>query len=134
MAKNLEPIKGPGGRPTKYDPAKMVPVIMKLARVGASRVEIAAELGVVKQTLYNWEDEHPDFVEVMKEARDVSQAWWEKQGRKGIWSRDFNAPAYSLQIRNRFPDDWRDRKDHELSGPGGQPLFKSYVGVDTDEV
>ena len=34
----------------------------------------------------------------------------------GIWSRDFNAPAYRLQMLNRFPDDWHDKQDVEVAG------------------
>ena len=52
----------------------------------------------------------------MSRARELSLAWWEKEGRKGISSRDFNSNAYRLQVCNRFPDDWRDQQRLELSG------------------
>ena len=52
----------------------------------------------------------------MTRAREFSLAWWEAQGLAGIWSKDFNAHAYRLQMMNRFPDDWRDRQELEVSG------------------
>ena len=98
------------GRPTDYDPA-MCEKVIALAMEGAGRLETCLELGIVPQTMLNWERDHPAFLEATTHARALSQGWWEAQGRKGIWSRDFNAPAYSLQVRNRFPADWRERHD-----------------------
>ncbi len=103
------------GRPTDYDPAFCERVV-ELGRCGYSKVMIAAELGVVRQTLVNWAERHPDFLDSMTRAREFSLAWWEAQGLAGIWSKDFNAHAYRLQMMNRFPDDWRDRQEVEVSG------------------
>jgi hypothetical protein len=108
------------GRPTKYDPDTMIPRMMELAREGAGRLEVCAEIDVDLVTFLKWEREHPEFLNATTRARELSQAWWEKQGRRGIWSREFNAPAYSLQVRNRFPKDWRDK--HEITGDNGGPL------------
>lgn len=104
-----------GGRPTKYEP-EMCETVIELGRDGAGVAEIAAELDVSRQTVYNWKDEHPEFLDAVNRARDLSQAWWEKQGRKGIWSRKFNASAYKLQVMNRFPADWRDKQDISVEG------------------
>lgn len=86
------------------------------------RAEIAAKLEVDRQTLANWEAAHPEFLGATTHARDLAAGWWAEQGRKGIWSKHFNAPAYRLQVLNRFPDDWRDKREHEVSGPGGGPI------------
>lgn len=96
------------GRPTDYDPS-FCDRVVDLGREGYSKAMIAAELGVVRQTLDNWASRHPEFVDAITRAREFSLAWWERQGHKGIWSRDFNANAYRLQMLNRFPDDWRER-------------------------
>jgi hypothetical protein len=110
------------GRPTKYDPGTMIPRMLELAAEGAGRLEICAELDVDLATYLKYEQQYPEFFKATTRARELSQAWWEAQGRKGVWSREFNAPAYSLQVRNRFPRDWRDKHDHELSGPDGSPV------------
>ena len=107
------------GRPTKYDPA-MCNVVVQCGAEGMGRYEMAAEIGATLETVLQWEKEHPEFSDATTRARQLSQGWWEAQGRQGIWSRDFNAPAYSLQVRNRFPADWRDK--HELTGSDGGPM------------
>lgn len=107
----------PFGRPSEYDPA-YCDLVLELGKDGKSRAQIAAALDCSRQTLANWEEKHPDFMDAMTRARDLSLAWWEGAGQKGIWlgGSGFNANAFSLQIRNRFPDDYRDRKDVGING------------------
>ncbi len=100
-----------GGRPTDYLP-EFCETVLALGREGACKAEIAAEIGVTRQTLDNWASVHPEFLDAVTHARELSAGWWEKQGRAGVWgSPTFNANAYSLQVRNRFPDDWRDKTE-----------------------
>lgn len=67
------------------------------------RAEIAAQFDVARQTLHDWEKAHPEFLDAMKRANDLALAWYEKQGRLGIWAgKQFNANAWNLQVRNRF--------------------------------
>jgi transposase len=109
------------GRPTKYRPEYCERVV-ELAEGGLGRLEISSELRIWPDTLLEWERQHPEFLQATTRARAISQAWWEAQGRLGIWSKDFNAAAYSLQVRNRFPRDWRDKQDHEVTGADGAPM------------
>lgn len=111
----------PGGRPTKYDPA-MCERIVECGAQGAGMAEMAAAIGVCRDTVNEWVKQHPEFSAAITRARELSAGWWEAQGRKGIWSREFNAQAYSLQVRNRFPGEWRDKQDHELAGRDGGAL------------
>lgn len=111
----------PGGRPTDYR-AEACETVLALGREGASRAEWCAELDISFNTLYNWEEQYPEFLRATTRARQLAQAWWEKQGRRGIWSREFNASAYRLQVMNRFPDDWRDKQSHEVTGKDGGPI------------
>lgn len=116
------PAPHPGGRPTDYRP-EFCEQVVNLARIGMGRAEIAATLGVVRATLANWERAHPEFLAAMERAGEMSLAWWSEQGRKGIWAgKEFNAPAYSLQVRNRFPADFRDKVDLTHAGPDGGPI------------
>ena len=106
----------PAGRPTKYDPAFCERVV-ELGKEGYSKASIAAELGVVRKTLDEWAAEHEEFSDAITRAREFSLAWWETQGRSGIWAgSQFNANAYRLQVMNRFPDDWRDKQEVAHSG------------------
>lgn len=105
----------PAGRPSEYDPAYCA-LVERCGEEGMGLAEIAAEVGVVRNTLRNWMAEYPDFLNAMTRAEEKSLAWWSSQGRKGIWSRDFNAPAYRLQVLNRFRDEWSDKSEQHHTG------------------
>lgn len=112
---------GPGGRPTLYDSAYCDRVI-ELGREGKSLVQIAVSLGVVRQTIRNWADEHPEFLAALTRAREESQAWWEDQGQAGLAAQGFNASLWGKNVSCRFPDDWTDKSKQEVSGPNGGPI------------
>jgi transcriptional regulator with XRE-family HTH domain len=108
--------KHAGGRPSKYWEGYCERVVA-LGRGGMSKTEIAAELGVGRDTINAWEKKHTEFSDAMKKARDLSQAWWETQARKGIWAgKEFNATAYIFTMKNRFREDYADRQEttHKL--------------------
>lgn len=106
------------GRPSEYDPAHCERVI-ELGQEGASIVEMACDLGVVRQTLYDWGKAHPEFLDALARAREVSQAWWEKIGREGMQKKSIDAAIYSRSMAARFPKDWREVKGTELTGKDG---------------
>jgi hypothetical protein len=113
------------GRPTKYDPSFCVDVI-DFGAAGDSKTQIAVKLGVVRQTLENWMTEHPEFLDAMTRARELSLAWWETQGRLGIWGgKGFNGSAFAFQMTNRFKDDYKLR--HEVSGDPENPIVTEVV-------
>jgi hypothetical protein len=109
------------GRPTSYDPAYCDQVV-EMGKQGASIVEMAHDLGVVKQTLYDWEKVHPEFLDALTRAREASQVWWEKAGRIGMTGNTINASIWSRSMAARFPRDWREVKGTELTGPEGGPV------------
>jgi hypothetical protein len=102
------------GRPSNYKPTHCERVI-KLGRQGKSLHQMSAALGVCFGTLNAWRDKYPEFQAALTRARELAQAWWENEGQKGIWSRDFNANGYRLQMLNRFPETWRDKPDVAVS-------------------
>lgn len=102
----------PAGRPSEYDPAFCERVI-ELGREGYSVVEMAADIGVHRNTLEtNWPAAHPTFMEAFTYARGLSQAWWETQGRKNLTADKFQAQLYSRSMAARFPHDWREKTLH----------------------
>ena len=105
----------PAGRPTDYDPAYCDAVI-EYGRQGKSRAWIAAELMCTRQTLHNWEDAHPAFLDAMRLSGLLAQQWWEDAGQEGIKDKGFNGPVYGKSMAARFPDDWRDNAKLEHSG------------------
>jgi hypothetical protein len=119
----------------------MEPVIMELAEVGASLMEICVAVGIVRETAYDWMRPESDryckeFSDTIRAARAVSQAWWEKKGRENVGNKDFNTALFNKQIAGRFPDDWRDtstvRKQYldDSEKPVNPPFMFVPVGGD----
>lgn len=106
-----------GGCPSSYDPA-FCDRIIELGEQGASVAEMAYELGVVKQTLFNWSERHGEFLDAFTRAKLASQVWWERKGRSGVEksSSEFQGNLWSRNMAARFPDDWREKKELEHSG------------------
>lgn len=111
-----------GGRPSSYDPG-FCEVVKDLGNQGHSRTAIAAELGVVRQTLVNWEGEHPEFLVAMEQARVYEQRWWEDQAKKHMYldhqGGSFNANLWSRSMAARFPEQYRENKTVAVTGADG---------------
>lgn len=109
--------KRPVGRPSTYDPAFCEQVIA-LGLEGASKHEMALELGCAWATFHNWQEAHPEFMDAIKAATEAARGWWEKQGRTATFGAvpGFNATSYIFNMKNRFPDGWREKIDSEHTG------------------
>lgn len=119
-----KPAKGPGGRPTKYRP-EFCQQVIECGEQGMSLAEMASELDIHYTTFLAWQDEIPEFSNAVKEARRKSQSWWERQGRIATFGgvEGFNATSYIFQMKNRFREDWNDRRELEHTGAQGAALF-----------
>jgi hypothetical protein len=130
----MDDTKHPGGRPSKYEPDFCGRVI-ELGREGYSVVEMAAELGVHRETLEtNWPASFPEFSEAFMQATQLSQAWWEGQGRKNLLlapgQGTFNASVWSRSMAARFPRDWREKSGVELTGANGGPVAVTGIAIE----
>lgn len=105
-----------GGRPSTYDPAFCQQVI-DLGKEGASKAEMALALECARSTFDLWEKSHPEFSEAVKDAVAAAQGWWESQGRKATFgaSPGFNATSFIFNMKNRFPAEWRDKVEQEVT-------------------
>ena len=100
--------------PDKYT-SDMCDRAVELLHQGASKAEIASELGVCRATVHNWlNPEHANYRAEFKQAIDEglvhAQAFWEKELRKaalGI-NKDANATLMIFTMKNRFKEDWSD--------------------------
>lgn len=110
------------GRPSKYDPS-YCDLVIELGNEGKSLAQMARCIGVHPETLTNWTKEHPEFFEAIKIARAWAQAWWEDLGQINCTRMGFNATSFIFQMKNRFPDQYKDR--HEHSGQDGGPILHS---------
>jgi len=105
--------------------------ILDLYKEGASDVEIKALIYEKKGSFSNdlwtrWLNEEPEFSETIRAGKLLSEAWWQKEGRKNIKQVNtpgkpqvsFNFQGWFMNMKNRFG--WADKQ--ELSGSGGGPL------------
>jgi transposase len=117
----------PVGRPSKYDPAFCERVI-QLGKLGKSVEQIACELDVGTKTIYNWRDEHPEFLRALDMAREFEQNWWETIAQTHmIEEKDaakLNASIWSRSMAARFPKKYRESTKQEITGADGAPLLQ----------
>lgn len=103
--------------PTKYT-EDMPDRVIEMMKQGMSIVECAAELGVNRDTFYEYKKKHKAFADAVQRGTEISNAWWEREGRTSLRDKEFNYVLWYMNMKNRFG--WRDKQEH--SGPEGQPL------------
>lgn len=106
--------KHPGGRPSEYKPEYCETVIL-LGRDGKLPAQMAANIGVTKQTLHEWARVHPEFTDAFAIARGNAEAWHlEKATETAIGTRGGNAPMAKFLLSAAFG--YRETSGVELSG------------------
>lgn len=112
------------GRPKK-EPTDLVnyneETIISLYKEGASDVEIKAKIEISNDLFYRLLDENKQFSETIKKGRQLSQAWWEEQGRVNLKESKFNHVLWYMNMKNRFRKDWNDKLDN--NGNDEKPSF-----------
>ena len=115
----------PVGRPSKYKPEYCERVI-ELGKLGKSIEQIACELDVGTKTLYNWQDENPEFLHALGLAKEFEQNWWETIAQTHMIEEQgaakLNASIWSRSMAARFPKKYRESTKHELTGADGGPI------------
>jgi hypothetical protein len=115
------------GRPKSYTP-EVIDIINAMGDEGEGMAEAIVAVGTSKATFYTWQDENPAFLNAVRDFRGRSQAWWERKGRGATFgdTPGFNATSFIFNMKNRFPDDWRDKQEvdntHSLADPLTQLL------------
>lgn len=119
------------GRPTKYRP-EMCERAVELGMNGASKVEIAFELGVTRNTLDNWAAEYPEFLSAITRAKEAEQVWWEREGRANLKTQGYQSSMWSRSMAARFPDEWRESTKQDVNQTGSMTV-QIVSGVPRDE-
>lgn len=111
------------GRPKAvFDlPDNWYDAILKLYKEGASDVEIKALIyewrGSFSNDLWDrWLKEEEQFSETIKMGKLLSEAWWNKSGRKNLENRDFNYTGWYMNMKNRFG--WSDKQAIDVTSEG----------------
>lgn len=137
MAKAPKPgeqiVKRPPWRPSSYRP-EFCERVIDLGKKGFSPAQIANDLDVLRETLYDWSKAHPEFSTAFTRAKVAAQAYWEEKGHEGLGAERFNALVWKTSMQARFRDDYTEKRINEHSGPGGGPIETKATVVNADEL
>jgi len=102
------------GRPTLYRQEIHVPIAAFYAQEGLTEEQIGERLGVSRQTINTWKNQHPEFLDAIRTSKDEADAQIEKSLFKKALGGDTTACIFWL--KNRQPGKWRDKQDIEQHG------------------
>jgi len=101
------------GRPTDWTPT-LGEEILQLMADGLSLAAAAAELGIHRQRVYEWEERHPEFADTVKLARGKRQLFLERRLLKADAGPVVTSTIFAL--KNAGAEDWRDKQEIEHTG------------------
>ena len=121
------------GRPSLYDPKIHPKLGYWLAQAGLTDEQIAEEIGIHVDTLYEWRKVHPEFSEALRGGKatpddEVEAALLRRA--KGFKYAEGSKEKVALPdttacifwLKNRRPGDWRDKRQHEVTTTSRGPL------------
>lgn len=109
-----------GGRPTKYDPRYCDQVVECMGR-GLSLTAFAGEIDVARSTINEWMGQHGAFSEAVKRGQAKRVLFLE--GRLLDGDTGPRVTSHIFALKNADPEEWRDKREHEHSGPKGGPIL-----------
>lgn len=99
------------GRPSEFDPAYIAIALDYVGDNGKSITQLARHLRVSKQSIYNWMEKYPEFLDALRTAQEWGQGYWEDRLENMMTDKSVNAPLVKLYFANRFS--WTDRCEEE---------------------
>lgn len=101
-------------RPTKYN-SDYCDLVIKLMKKGHSKLFVAGELGISRDTLYEWCRRYPEFSDTIKVGEMKSYAYWEDLGMRGMMGKvkGFKPSLWIFTMKARFG--WRDNSPIKTS-------------------
>jgi hypothetical protein len=98
------------GQPTLYREEYCAEVV-ELGKLGKSVAQMCAHFDISRQTIDNWADANPAFLEALNRAKVHMQAKLEEMGFSGLTDKNFNAAVWKKTMEARFRDDYTERKE-----------------------
>ena len=133
-----------GGRPSKFK-AEYAKQAEKLCLLGATDEDLADFFAVGIRTISNWKAQHPEFLQALKTGKEASDDRVERSLYQRAVGYSYDAVHFSsfqgsvtetpyrehcppdttaqiFWLKNRRPDQWRDKQIQEVTGADGAPL------------
>lgn len=114
-----KPAKGPGGRPTTYQP-EFCDVVRDMMATGLSKTAVAGYLKVSRQRLIDWAEANPEFRDAVKEGEAMRTLRLEQDLLSAETGPQVTSRIFAL--KNAAPEEWRDMKAVEMTGKDGGPM------------
>jgi len=83
--------------------------IINLSKEGAAIIELSVELGISRPTFYALSEREEEFFDTVNKCKDLSEAWWMRQGRVQLENKDFSFTGWYMNMKNRFG--WSDKQE-----------------------
>lgn len=128
MAKKERDVTPVLGRPTDYRP-EYCEMLIRHMEQGNSFETFAAIVGSTKKTVYNWKNQFPDFLHAFEQGAVLSELWWERQTKNGLFSMNgisMNPTIYRLNMINRF--NWKDKAEEK------KVIEIDFAGMTNDDI
>jgi hypothetical protein len=118
-----------------YTRAKALSVkesVLRLFAEGQGLAAVAREHDVSRQTIYKWAEDDESLSDTLERAKDFSLAFWDKAATESAISGKGNAPMFKMQMTNKHPNDYKDKREVDVNGEVG--IFEiDFTGYDEDE-
>lgn len=95
------------------------------ARDGLTDAQIAAKIGICRDTLIQWKKRHPDISDALKRGKETIDYAVENALLSKALCGDVTAQIFWL--KNRRPDKWRDKPEPKTST--GNDLMQALVDL-----
>lgn len=132
------------GQPTDYKP-EYCQRAADLCLNGATDEDLAQAFEVSARTIYRWQAAHPEFSQALRAGKELAdervvRSLYHKavgytfdavkitqyEGKPVVIPYQEHVPpdtaAAMFWLKNRRPAEWKDRSQHEHSGPDGGPI------------
>ena len=106
---------------SKYKPEYCEQLLEHMAQ-GFSFEAFGSEVGVGKTTLYNWCMAHPEFRHAKEVGSEASRKHIEGLLMECTRTGKGNVVGAIFMLKNRFPNEWRDKREVEVKKEEEQTL------------
>lgn len=91
---------------------------------GLSYECFGATIGVVRATLYLWEEKYPEWVDAKAIGHDACLLFWEKAGRAGMVMQSFKPGIWVQNMKCRFKKEGWNPQSVDGGGSDGEFDFE----------
>lgn len=111
------------GRPSKYK-KEFCEKLIEHMKQGLSFESFASIAGCNRSIVHDWSDRHKEFKLAKEIGESHSRLFWEKVLIAGSLGKvkGYNATSVIFALKNKFPKEWRDRREIEIESSSDNSL------------